>query len=47
MSDTSTATFDAQPASAGDPAGPIKLALILSAVAAVGLLAWNMIAVLS
>lgn len=47
MSDTSVASFDAQPAAARDPAATIKVTLALSAVAAVALLAWNVLAALS
>ena len=46
MSSTSTASFT-EPRPVRDPAAPIKLALAVSAVAAAGLLAPNMIAVLS
>lgn len=46
MLQSSTASFDAEPARVRDPAAPIKLALALAALAAVGLLAWNVLAVL-
>lgn len=46
MSDTSLPKHDDEPASARDAAAPIKLALALSAIVAVGLVAWNIFAAL-
>lgn len=45
MPETAAVPFDAAPAR--DPAAPIKLALAFSAVIAVGLLAWNVLAILA
>lgn len=47
MSDTSAASLPAGSAAVRDPAATIKLALVLSAVAALALVAWNVFAALS
>lgn len=46
MSDTSLIQYDDRPAPSSDAAAPIKLALVTSAVLALCLVVWNVLAAL-